>query len=222
MYKLSQHDQFQIEELYGKIEKLSDRKWNIENIYSRNNKEIAQFITRALEIWYEKVTSSYKWFTPIEEKLYGDCLKIRDKLLMEKVSTENNQDIYFSVNKIDELKQAQFGDFNPSKLIRILEEVNLCYGNWAYLAVSSLLRMLIDHIPPIFKKLSFSEVVNNYSFSQSDKKNMQHLLWSLKNISDWNLHNQIWRQEILPDKTSIEFRADFDVLLKNIILILNK
>lgn len=50
---------------------------------------------------------------------------------------------------------------------------------------------------------------------------MEHLLWAMKNISDWNLHSHISKKEILPKKQTIEFRADFDVLLKNIILLLS-
>jgi hypothetical protein len=83
------------------------------------------------------------------------------------------------------------------------------------------LRKLIDHIPPIFWQTSFINLVNNYSFSKSDKENMKHLLLWLKNISDWILHGQIWKKEVITTKTTIEFRAEFDVLLKNIILKLN-
>jgi hypothetical protein len=103
-----------------------------------------------------------------------------------------------------------------------LKEINVSYKQGCYLSVSVILRMFIDHIPPIFLKQSFSEVVNNFSFTKSDKQNMLHLLWGLKNIADWNLHTQISTKEILPTKHSIEFRADFDVLLKNIILELSK
>lgn len=129
---------------------------------------------------------------------------------------------YFSKEKIQTLKDLKNNNFDISKLIQILEEVNLIYKNSCYLSVSSLLRMLIDHIPPIFGYKSFKEVVNNYKFSLSDGKNLEHLLGGLKNISDWTLHSHIGNKEVLPTEQTIEFRADFDVLLKNIIFILNK
>ncbi len=76
--------------------------------------------------------------------------------------------------------------------------------------------------PPIFWLKSFQEVVSSYKFSKSDKKNIEHLFWAMKNISDWNLHSHISKKEILPIKQTIEFRADFDILLKNIIIELSK
>jgi hypothetical protein len=121
--------------------------------------------------------------------------------------------LYFSNERIDELKQVKC-DFDLSKLIKILEETNISYKSGWYLWTSSLLRMLLDHIPPIFWKNTFNEIANNYPFSRSDKNNILHLLGWLRNIADWNLHGQITTKEILPTKQSLEFRADFDVLLK--------
>lgn len=129
---------------------------------------------------------------------------------------------YISDERIKEIRNIKSINFDLSKLIKILEEINIWYKNKSYLWVSSLLRMLIDHIPPIFWKNSFKVVVSEYNFSRSDKENMKHLVWWLKNISDWILHNTIWSKEVLPTEKSIEFRADFDILLKNIILELNK
>ncbi len=151
------------------------------------------------------------------------------KLLNSISNKDNNSNLikesnlnYFSSERIQELKNIKNTEHDISKIIKILEEVNICYNHSCYLSISSLLRMLIDHIPPIFWYEKFNEVVASYKFSKSDKGNMNHLIWWLKNISDWNLHNKISKKEILPTQQTIEFRADFDVLIKNIILILSK
>ncbi len=128
---------------------------------------------------------------------------------------------YFSTERINEIRDISCV-FDMSKVVKVLEEINICYKYSCYLWVSCLLRMLLDHIPPIFGKKNFNEVVNNFAFSKSDQKSMAHLLWWLINIADWNLHNQISQKEVIATKQSVEFRADFDILLKNIILQLNQ
>lgn len=159
----------------------------------------------------------------IKNSIYLIIERINQILNMDKDAQfiASSNDIYFAKERIAELKKIK-STFDVSKIVLILNEVNFCYQNSCYLSVSSLLRMLIDHIPPIFWFNSFQEAINSYKFSRSDKKNMEHLLWWLKNISDCNLHGQINNKEVLPTIQTIEFRADFDVLLKNIILKLEK
>ncbi len=194
--------------------------WNKEN-----DKIVWKLLWDLLEQHKTDKLLSWKEFTKSENNLFEECKKIVIRLSKwnktEVINKELDYVDYFSYEKILELKKIKTNDFDLLKMIRILEEVNICYTNACYLAISSLLRMFIDHIPPVFWFRSFKEIVSSYKFSKSDKKNMEHLLWAMKNISDWNLHSHISKKEILPLKRTIEFRADFDVLLKNIILILN-
>ncbi len=224
-YKLTKSDKFKIDEL---IEKVSNFNWyesikTYKNIINNgSNYNIATFIKLLLNYWDTNISNSYKPIIEREKELYEYSKNIIEKLLLEDVNIITNNDLYFSKSKIDEFKNISNQKFDLSKIIKILEEVNICYQNECYLWVSSLLRMLLDHIPPIFWKINFESVVAECSFSKSDKENMKHLLWSSKNISDWILHGQISWKEVLPNKTTIEFRSDFDILLKSIIIELNK
>ena len=194
--------------------------------YKENDKIVWKLLWDLLEQYKTEKLISWKEFKQSEKELFEECKIIAVRLNKWNKTKIINNDLdyvdYFSPEKIQEIKWIKTKYFDLSKLIKIIEEINISYNNACYLSVSSLLRMLIDHIPPIFWFNSFQELVNNYKFTRSDKKNMQHLLWWLKNISDWNLHNHISKKEVLPKKQTIEFRADFDILLKNIILILKK
>lgn len=195
--------------------------WNKEN-----DKIVWKLLSDLLEQYKTEKLLSWKELKQNEKDLYEEC-----KIIIIRLNKWNKHKIvnyeldyvdYFSPEKIQELKNMKSKEFDISKTIKILEEINICYNNACYLSTSSLLRMFIDHIPPIFWFNSFQEIVASYKFSKSDKKNMEHLLWAMKNISDWNLHSHISKKEVLPKKQTIEFRADFDVLLKNVIIILNK
>jgi Sec-independent protein translocase protein TatA len=85
-----------------------------------------------------------------------------------------------------------------------------------------LVRALIDHIPPIFGCKKFSEVANNYGGgTKSFRKQMEHLDNSLRNIADAVLHEHVRKKESLPTHTQIDFRADIDVLLQEIVRVLS-
>lgn len=224
-YKLTKIDRFKIEELIEKVwsfKGYEDIKTSKNIIFNnQSNYNIALFIKWLLNLWDTNISNSYKPITEREKELYEFSKNIIDTLLLEDINIVTNNDLYFSKSKIDEFKNISNQNFDLSKIIRILEEVNICYQNECYLWVSSLLRMLLDHIPPTFWKPNFESVVAENNFSKSDKENMKHLLWSSKNISSWILHGQISWKEVLPNKTTIEFRPDFDILLKNIIIKLN-
>jgi len=121
--------------------------------------------------------------------------------------------------RIDELRQIQSNDFDLRRLIRLCEEINICVDNRCYLAVAALIRALLDHVPPVFGKGSFTQVANNYG-RKSFKKNTLHLENSARNIADDHLHRQIGQRESLPTFQQVNFFTDLDVLLAEIIRIL--
>ena len=106
------------------------------------------------------------------------------------------------------------------KLIELCRELNECYSNENYLAVAMLTRALLDHIPPIFGFINFSEVANNYKGSRSFKASMLHLDNSCRKIADAHLHGPIRKREVLPSRTQVNFANDVDVLLSEIVRIL--
>ena len=125
---------------------------------------------------------------------------------------------FIDSERILELTKITTVEFDFSKLIALCQELNWNYSNGNYLTVSILIRAIIDHVPPIFGFGKFNEVANNYG-GKSFKKNMLNLNNSLRNIADNYLHQTIRKTESLPNKTQIDFKNDFDVLLAEIIRI---
>ena len=83
-----------------------------------------------------------------------------------------------------------------------------------------ILRAIIDHVPPIFGVNTFQEVGNNYKGTKSFKKGMDRLNNSLRNIADSHLHIQIRNKEDLPTFNQVNFVADLDLLLSEIVRVM--
>jgi hypothetical protein len=113
------------------------------------------------------------------------------------------------------------GNFDLRRLIRLCEEIDISFRNECWFAIAALTREVLDHVPPIFNKNTFSEVANNYGGNGSSfKRSMQHLQCSLRNIADGHLHTPIRKSENLPTATQVNFANDLDVLLGEIVRIL--
>jgi len=130
---------------------------------------------------------------------------------------------YINESRIEELNNLKNSNFDLSKLIQLCKEVNSSSALNNFFAVGSLIRAIVDHIPPIFSFKSFEEVANNYK-SQNDvksfKASMLHLNNSMKHIGHSILHSQIREKESLPNDTQIDCKRDLDRLLAEIIRIL--
>ena len=144
--------------------------------------------------------------------------KLRE-MNLNKISTPISNECFVDFSRIDELHDVKSSSFDLRKLIKLCEELNTCYANECFLAVTMLTRAILDHIPPIFELATFKEVASNYG-GKSFKNSMQHLQNSSRNIADANLHLPIRTKESLPNKVQVNFRNDLDVLLAEIIRIL--
>lgn len=134
--------------------------------------------------------------------------------------SNNKSNSYVALSRIEELKKSSFPSFDLSKLIRLCEELNIAYENDCFLSIPMILRTILNHIPPIFGYSKFTEVANNYggkNDKRSLKKSIKNLDNSLKNIADIHLHQQINKKEALPNFNQINFIADLDLLLSEII-----
>ena len=83
-----------------------------------------------------------------------------------------------------------------------------------------LLRTVLNHVPPVLGYDTFAEVANNYGSAKSQKSfkaSMQRLQNSLRNIADMHLHSPIRSREDVPTATQVDFAADLDVLLGEVI-----
>jgi len=132
----------------------------------------------------------------------------------------NERDDYADRNRIEELKNIVNQGFDLTRLIKLCEEINIAHRNDCFMSIAMIMRAIIDHIPPIFSVSSFPEVANNYGGSKSFKDSMQLLQRSLRNVADSHLHVQIRNKETLPNFTQVNFKAELDLLLSEIVRLL--
>ena len=128
---------------------------------------------------------------------------------------------FVSETRIAELRAIKTSAFDVHKLIRMCEEVNVTYTEGAFLATAMLTRAILDHIPPIFGMSNFTQVANNYAPNKSFKEVMQRLDQAARKIADGYLHQHIREKETLPTQQQINFAAEIDVLLAEIVRILS-
>ena len=140
---------------------------------------------------------------------------------IRKFSTDRNQAktvFYPYVNKlrIDELTLLSNNNFDLRRLIKLCDEINHTFNNKCYISTIILVRAVLDHIPPIFVKKTFTEVANNYG-GKSFKETMLHLDNSSRKIADLYLHTQISNKEDVPLEQQVNFSQSLDLLLSEII-----
>jgi len=123
---------------------------------------------------------------------------------------------YISQQRIAELENLESSSFDFVRLIQICTEINsnACSGN--YFALGALIRMLLDHISPIFGYHAFKDVAAEYESGKSLKASLKNLEKSSRNISDGLLHQKIRKEETLPTINQVNFAPDIDVLLAEI------
>lgn len=124
---------------------------------------------------------------------------------------------YIDKKRFKELKSKN-GKFDFSRLLQILRELDEGFSAENYISVILLVRVILDHVPPIFSFNTFTEVANNYG-TKSFKDSVSHLENSSRKIADSYLHTKIRNKESLPNKTQVNFSNDLDVLLSEIVRI---
>jgi transcription elongation factor Elf1 len=139
-------------------------------------------------------------------------------------STSSEIEPFIDISRIQELEKLQSSsEFDTTKLAQMLSELDRAYRSHSFLSCAILIRAILDHVPPIFGLAKFPEVANNYAGGgRSFRESMQHLEKSSRKISDSYLHMHIRKKESLPTKTQVEFRADVDVLIGEVIRVLRQ
>ncbi len=127
---------------------------------------------------------------------------------------------FVSEARITQLRALAPTKFDLCKLIRLCEETNIVYSGGALLATAMLTRAILDHVPPIFSVTTFTQVASNYSGSRSFKENMEWLDKAARKIADGYLHVHIRAKESLPEPQQVNFAAQIDALLAEIVRIL--
>lgn len=172
-------------------------------------------------IYYESIALFVKNFPEdIKSFLFEIKKIIKTTNLKEINSIDDNKNGYYVENStIIKLSNIKSENYDLSKLIKFCHELNDNYSLGNYLSCGMILRSILNHIPPIFKKKDFNEVSSNYG-TQSFKDIIKPLQESSRKISDSYLHALITKKEILPTKTQISFQPNLDCLLSEIIRIL--
>lgn len=115
----------------------------------------------------------------------------------EKLSTSVKEN-YVDPERIDELNGIDDDDFDFTKLVALLTELNIAYSHGLILAIPLLVRAIFDHIPPIFEKVNFADVCGSYG-THSFKESMKNLNNSSRKIADSYLHSQIRKKRKLTE-----------------------
>jgi hypothetical protein len=124
---------------------------------------------------------------------------------------------YVDPSRLAAIRGALTRNWDLSRLAQLCGELNVAHEHECFMSVAMLVRAIVDHVPPVFGCTSFAEVANNYAGAYSFKKSMQNLNSSLRNIADAHLHVQIRRSESIPTAVQVNFSADLDVLLAEVL-----
>jgi len=127
---------------------------------------------------------------------------------------------YVDEERIKELASLPKDKFDTTKLVKLCQELNQNYKWRNYFAVGALLRTILHHVPPIFGMEEFKHVASGHSWGKSHKNRIMKLFESAKDIADNLLHAHIRKLEVLPKKPRVDFRAELDILLAEIVTIL--
>jgi len=161
----------------------------------------------------EDYTEDGKPFLPKHKKHYPDF----------QADSENIDEPFVSERRIEEIESLKTGQFDATKLGQLLVELNRAYAQHSYLSCLMLIRAIADHVPPIFEQSNFSGIANNYAGGGlSFRHSMKHLDTSCRNFADGSLHSQIRRTESIPTRHQVEFRADVDALLGEVVRVLKQ
>ena len=132
-------------------------------------------------------------------------------------ANRSKKPLYVDAGTIARLGTLTPASYDYSRLIQMCRELNTNWENDCYISVIYLARAIIDHIPPVFDKTSFTEVAN--SMPKSKKASLLHLQESCRNIADSALHQHIRKREAAIPARQVDFSQDLAVLLEEVIAV---
>lgn len=149
-----------------------------------------------------------------------DALAVElDLLNTSAPSVAASTEVFVDPVRIDELSSMPTAKFDVSRLVRLCQELNLCFRHSCFYAVAFLTRAILDHIPSIFGFRTFREVASNYKGGKSFGEVASHLEDVSRKISDAFLHTPMRDSEILPTLTQVDVRQQLDTVLGEVIRI---
>lgn len=127
---------------------------------------------------------------------------------------------YVDPSRIVALQVLGQGRWDFARLVELCREINLAAANRSHMSTAMLLRTILNHVPPVLGFETFAEVANSYGGpkeQRSFKGTMQRLQGALRHIADMHLHSPIREREDVPTAVQVDFAAELDVLLGEII-----
>ncbi len=166
-------------ELFGEIEK---KKLQDDIIVKAGRKPTSQSAQRGalliINLWQEA------------QKINKQLVKDTHGIII-RVAKNSDVSTYISNDKLAALRALKNTKYDLKKLIRVCEEINFNYEKNNFFAVGILVRVILDHVPPIFGFTHFKEVASNYGGTASFSKNAEHLEKFSRDVSNLYLHTVI-------------------------------
>lgn len=165
--------------------------------------------------------TSYEFYSKLGQKKHKISISPIDRRITDDILQMQGlgKEEYVSTFRINELARIKESNFDLTKLIQLLHEINVANHHQIYFSIAMLVRAVMDHVPPIFGCNNFIEFSNNYRGTKSFNKSMKNLQNSLRNVADSFLHSKIRKSEVLPTFNQVDFKTDLDVLLSEIVRI---
>ena len=128
--------------------------------------------------------------------------------------------VFIHFDTLEELRLIKTDDFDITKLVRMCEELNDSYNRGNLISSILLLRAILNHVPPIFGKKTFAQVVA--SSGRSAKNILGKLEDDARPIADFHNHILIRKKEHCPTISQLDpYKSCFEVLIQEIITLLH-
>jgi hypothetical protein len=121
---------------------------------------------------------------------------------------------YVDADTIASLLALSDNRFDYARLVQMCRELNIAHQQGCNISVVMLVRSIMDHVPPIFDKKTFSDVVN--SRPKSLKETLAPLD-SIRKIADTFIHQQIRKRETIPTPTAVNVSNAVETLLQEVV-----
>jgi hypothetical protein len=114
---------------------------------------------------------------------------------------------------IERLARLRSPEFSPSLLVTMCNEINSSFRNGNLVATILLMRAVLNYVPPVFGRDTFSQVVANSGRSLRDS--FDHLENGLRKIADFHTHRLLDSADLSPTRAQVEpFKPQFELLLQ--------
>lgn len=158
-------------------------------------------------------------------------LKGRQKLDLSSVSTRRASDRsqgettsdYIKPATIDALRAIEPERYDATALVRLCEELNICYADGRVPEVEMIVRSIQEHVRPIFKVAKFWEILSDYHEGSPEfRRSIITLMQSQRDIANYWLHGKRRPNETPLTMSKVEFTREVNILLDEAVKILRR